>query len=70
LIFKLRWQSRSAEADPARKAKKASKTKYTCPTCGIVDPQATASNWTDRRTEEHPWVETCQSGGWDMPMVG
>jgi len=21
-----------------------------------VDPQATASNWTDRRTEEHPWV--------------
>jgi chromosome partitioning protein len=21
-----------------------------------VDPQATASNWTDRRTDEHPWV--------------
>lgn len=21
-----------------------------------VDPQATASQWTDRRTEEHPWV--------------
>jgi chromosome partitioning protein len=21
-----------------------------------IDPQATASNWTDRRTDEHPWV--------------
>lgn len=33
--FKLRWQSRTAEADPTRKAKKASKTKYTCPVCGL-----------------------------------
>jgi predicted SprT family Zn-dependent metalloprotease len=33
--FKLRWQSRSAEADPTRKAKKASKTKYTCTNCGV-----------------------------------
>jgi hypothetical protein len=32
--FKLRWQSRSAEADPTRKAKKASKTKFTCLECG------------------------------------
>lgn len=32
--FKLRWQSR-IEVDPKRKAKKASKTKYTCPICGI-----------------------------------
>lgn len=33
--FTLRWQSRTAEADPTRKAKKASKTKYTCPSCGV-----------------------------------
>lgn len=32
--FKLRWQSR-VEADPTRKAKKASKTKYACPGCGV-----------------------------------
>lgn len=32
--FRLRWQSRTAEADRTRKAKKASKTKYTCPDCG------------------------------------
>jgi hypothetical protein len=30
--FKLRWQSRTE--DPTRKAKKASKTKFTCPDCG------------------------------------
>jgi hypothetical protein len=32
--FRLRWQSR-VEIDPTRKAKKASKTKYTCPSCGL-----------------------------------
>ena len=32
--FKLRWQSRTAEGDPERKKKAASKTKYTCPGCG------------------------------------
>ena len=31
--FKLRWQSRT-NGDPTRKAKKASKTKFTCPDCG------------------------------------
>src|SRR5450755_159187 len=31
--FKLRWQSRP-DGDPTRKAKKASKTKFSCPECG------------------------------------
>jgi hypothetical protein len=31
--FTLRWQSRTDD-DPQRKAKTASKTKYTCPECG------------------------------------
>lgn len=33
--FKLRWQSRPFDADPERKKKAASKTKYTCPDCGV-----------------------------------
>jgi hypothetical protein len=32
--FRLRWQSRTFTADPARKAKSASKTKFNCPECG------------------------------------
>lgn len=32
--FTLRWQSRG-QNDPQRKAKRASKTKYTCPNCGV-----------------------------------
>ncbi len=33
--YKLRWQSRPAAEDPARKKKAASKTKYTCTGCGV-----------------------------------
>lgn len=33
--FRLRWQSRWAGEDPTRRAKKASKTKYTCPRCRV-----------------------------------
>ena len=32
--FTLRWQSRAAADDPARKKKAASKTRYACPGCG------------------------------------
>jgi hypothetical protein len=32
--FKLRWQSRPSGEDEIRKKKAASKTKYSCPSCG------------------------------------
>lgn len=35
-----------------------------------VDPQATASKWTDRRDNEHPWVVPIRSNGQGLRLLG